>query len=418
MHRIRKLTQVLFLIVLILLPMLDIFRLDMADSRFVILGNYFFINQLYLALIAFVLSLLILALTARLFGRVFCGWLCFQTFWSELGGKILGFWSQYKKAKKAKRKYIAFTKAVVLFAISLVMMLGFYTLLVSYFVAPKTIWAWITLGPPLWFFILFLKFAVLGIIDLLILRHSFCASMCPYGIMQQKSKKNTSMHITFNEEHCIDCGLCDRACPMNLKPRELKLVDPCINCAECIVACGVKGDKLFAVKGNVKGALNSLSYGLKPLEADKPKLPFLDKNTLLLGAIFAAFTAILLVGVILDDGIDFTIKLKTDVSASATVESTLDVPYELKITNRKKDAQQFQVMVQVAKEGTPPGKGGDYAFTIQPDAFSVDALSTFEQSVLITPDQTLPSGRYTITVHLLDPTGKEVDVTKTVYYVY
>ncbi|MGC5327496.1 4Fe-4S binding protein [Brevibacillus sp. SYSU BS000544] len=420
--RMRHLTQILFLIVMTITPIFDIFRLDMAESRFVILGKYFFINQLYLALIAFVLTLIILALIARNFGRIFCGWMCFQTTWSELGDHIIKKWQEFKRVKSSGKKISALAHVVVFLLLSVPLMLGFYTLLVSFFVAPKVIWSWITLGPPTWYLVLFAKFSVVGLIDLLIIRHSFCQSMCPYGIMQQKAKKNEALRITFDPDQCIDCNLCDKACLMKLKPRELTTSDPCINCAECIVACGVKAEKL-AAKGIAKRSINSLSFGFQPLNPQEKQLPLFDFKTIVMGAVFVLFSGILLVGVTIDDGVDLAIKLQQDTTASTTTSTenstSGSVPYELKIVNRTQHEQNFTIEVKALESGTSPGMQQIQAeFAVKPSTFNIQPLSKFEDTVQIVPNAKLPSGRYTIQINLLSNTGESIDVTKTVYYVY
>lgn len=412
----RRFTQVLFLLLMTLTPILDIFRLDMAESRFVILGKHFFINQLYLAVIAFVLSLIILTLIARNFGRIFCGWLCFQTTWSELGDVIVKKWREFKRVKKQSKKIANLAQAIILLFLSIPLMLGFYTMLVSYFVAPKVIWSWITLGPPTWFLVLFAKFSVAGLIDLLIIRHSFCQSMCPYGILQQKAKKNSSLRITFDPEQCIDCSLCDKACLMKLKPRELTKSDPCINCVECMVACGMKAEKL-AAKGIVKGSLNSLSLSFLPLLPQEKKTPLFDGKTLMISGIFLLFSAVLLIGVAIDDGIDLAVKQKQDTTVSTTSGSG-KLPYELKITNRTQKQQNFAIQLETLDSGSSPVAGQKATFHVKPATIEIDPLTKLEEIVSIEPETKLASGRYTILIRLMTEDGLEVDETKTVYYVY
>lgn len=414
-QRTRHMTQIGFLVIMTLLPILDLFRLDMAESRFVILGKYFFINQLYLALIAFGLSILILALVARNFGRIFCGWLCFQTTWSEIGDSIVHKWRKVKKLKDPKKRGKLLIQIIALLIVVIPVMLAFYSILVSYFVAPKVMWSWLTIGPPTWFLVLFAKFSVFGYLDLLVIRHSFCATMCPYGIMQQKAQKNYAMRISFDPNQCIDCGLCDQACLMDLKPRELKESDPCISCAECIVACGVKAEKL-AARGVQKGSINSLSFGFQSVEPEKKKEPLFDLKTVSVAGVFVIFTSILLFGVTMDDGVDLGFNM-----AQQTSQGQSEAAYDLEVTNRTERPLTFKVQlepVDIARGSEQAAENSEQEFSIQPASIELDPLSKKTQSVTIKPNNKLASGRYTLLVRLMDDTGKEVESTKTVYYVY
>ena len=73
----------------------------------------------------------------------------------------------------------------------------------------------------------------------------FCKYLCPAGALYGLIGKASPYAVRINEDACIQCGKCSRACPMNIdvmnakKGRVTSL--ECINCNECVNACPVQG---------------------------------------------------------------------------------------------------------------------------------------------------------------------------------
>ena len=71
----------------------------------------------------------------------------------------------------------------------------------------------------------------------------FCKYLCPagawYGILSKISPNKVARH----EENCINCGLCSKACPMDIDVANLSKVASaeCIGCRECVNACPKEG---------------------------------------------------------------------------------------------------------------------------------------------------------------------------------
>jgi ferredoxin-type protein NapH len=61
-------------------------------------------------------------------------------------------------------------------------------------------------------------------------------SLCPMGTLQRflgAHKKG----IAFDFRKCIKCGICEKACPMQLKPDKKDNEPDCIRCGRCMKAC-------------------------------------------------------------------------------------------------------------------------------------------------------------------------------------
>jgi polyferredoxin len=129
------------------------------------------------------------------------------------------------------------------------------TFLVSVIVAASLIWYFVSpyeffpalmagsLGPITWGFwisltgIVFLNYAFL--------RHTWCATVCPYAKLQGALFDNKTMVIAFDERgknQCMDCRACVRVCPVHIDIRN-GLSAACITCAECIDACSGKMER-------------------------------------------------------------------------------------------------------------------------------------------------------------------------------
>lgn len=78
----------------------------------------------------------------------------------------------------------------------------------------------------------------------------FCKYLCPMGAFYGLISKISPTKITRNEDTCINCGLCSKNCPVNIKVSELKEVtsSECINCQKCILSCPKNNTLEYKIK--------------------------------------------------------------------------------------------------------------------------------------------------------------------------
>ncbi|MEA2008029.1 MAG: 4Fe-4S binding protein, partial [Chloroflexota bacterium] len=78
------------------------------------------------------------------------------------------------------------------------------------------------------------------IITSMLNKRFWCKYLCPLGAVLAIFNKITPLRIVSNENTCTSCGLCDRACPMDIPavPENLRSAE-CIQCLECLEACPV-----------------------------------------------------------------------------------------------------------------------------------------------------------------------------------
>jgi len=79
-----------------------------------------------------------------------------------------------------------------------------------------------------------------------------CACFCPFGAFQSLFNKISLYEIRFDRSRCVDCTLCQTACPtLALSPqsiREGKTLINCMKCGACVDSCK-KGAAIWHLKG-------------------------------------------------------------------------------------------------------------------------------------------------------------------------
>jgi polyferredoxin len=188
------------------------------------------------------LSIILMSLV---FGKSFCSWFCPIGFISELvgdfGEKIfkrrlkLPKWLDYplRSLKYLLLGFLVYSVVVLMSTLALKAFLDSPYNLVSdvkmyYFFANISQTALIVIG-------------VLFVLSILI-RNFWCRFLCPYGALLGIFSLISPNKIQRNATSCIDCGLCNKACPSFIKVDKVKTVisDECSTCLNCVDACPVK----------------------------------------------------------------------------------------------------------------------------------------------------------------------------------
>ena len=184
---------------------------------------------------------------ALLLGRIFCGWICMFGWIQELPAR-LGQWIFKKRftVPSAIDKPLRYLKYVVLFA-ALYFTWKMADLVISPY-DPFAAYAHLPAG----FTSLFDEYLIGAIIlfGTIILSffydRVFCKYLCPMGAFLGIIYKVTNYKIKRDEETCIHCNKCTKACPVNIDVAKLESVTDaeCINCLECVTVCPTKKETL------------------------------------------------------------------------------------------------------------------------------------------------------------------------------
>ena len=249
---------------------------DLPARKFHLLGLTLWPQDFpYLALLLIIAALSLFFFTA-LAGRLWCGFACPQTVWTEafvwMEQFTEGTRSQRMKLDKAPWSLAKFRKkaAKQFLWITFSMWTGFT--FVAYFTPIRELGADIValnVGGWTLFWGLFYGFATYG--NAGYMREQVCKYMCPYARFQSAmfdmdtliisydkargeprgSRQRSADHKEAGLGDCIDCHLCVQVCPTGIDIRDGLQYD-CIACAACIDACDSIMDKMNYPRGLVR----------------------------------------------------------------------------------------------------------------------------------------------------------------------
>lgn len=185
-----------------------------------------------------------IVLMSLVVGKSFCSWLCPVGLISELVGD---FGEKIFKKKLHLPKFLDYPlrslKYFMLgFLFYAVFILMSSTALKSFLDSPYNQVADIKM---FYFFADISQLSVIVLSTLFILsvviRNFWCRYLCPYGALLGIASLLSPIKIKRNTVSCIDCNLCAKACPSNIKVDKVKTVlsDECTSCLNCIDACPV-----------------------------------------------------------------------------------------------------------------------------------------------------------------------------------
>ncbi len=244
----RKFAALLEGIVLLGLPFLKIkgesaLRFDVPSLRLHFFGATVWMDEFFLVLMAVIFLAFLGVFLTLLFGRIWCGWVCPQTVLADFTGFV-------DRARKQGLYRTAAAYGAVAVASVFVS-----ANLIWYFVSPYTFWERLVagnLGGLLWGS--WLVLAGVMFLNLAFLRQKWCATVCPYAILQSVIADRKTLVIAFDGQQqpaCLDCLACVRTCPVGIDIRK-GAQRACLYCARCI-------DKCAAVLG-ARGGKGLISY--------------------------------------------------------------------------------------------------------------------------------------------------------------
>ncbi len=249
---------------------------DLGARRFFVFGWVFWPQDIIYLAVLLILSALALFLFTAIAGRLWCGYACPQTVYTEIflwierkieGDRLARIRLDAAPMSLQKLVVKAF-KHTCWLAIALwtgYTFVGYFSPIGDLGVRAIT-WQ---LGAWEMFWILFYAFATYG--NAGFMREQVCKYMCPYARFQGVMFDRDTLTITYDPGRgeprgarartadraarglgdCVDCGICVQVCPTGIDIRE-GLQYECIGCAACVDGCDQVMDRMGYPRGLIR----------------------------------------------------------------------------------------------------------------------------------------------------------------------
>jgi cytochrome c oxidase accessory protein FixG len=340
---------------------------DLGSRRFYIFGLVLYPQDFIYLTGMLIVSAYALFLFTAVAGRLWCGYACPQTVYTEIfmwferkleGDRAQrmkldeGPWDFNKVWRKGSKQLVW-----VLFGL----MTGFT--FVGYFTPIRSLVQEATslgFGPWEWFWVLFYGFATYG--NAGYMREQVCKYMCPYARFQSAMFDKDTLIISYDVERgeprgarskkadpgklglgaCVDCNLCVQVCPTGIDIRK-GLQYECIGCAACVDVCDGIMDKMGYERGLVRyatqnGLAKHMDRGQMIKRVMRPRVIVYTAILILICVAFALSIAL---------RNPFRVDVVRDRASLARIveDGRVENVYRLQIMNSAEQTQRYRVRV-------------------------------------------------------------------------
>ncbi|MDH5632227.1 MAG: cytochrome c oxidase accessory protein CcoG [Gammaproteobacteria bacterium] len=335
--------------------------LDLPERKFYIFGMTFWPQDFFWFAMILAIAAFTLFFFTTLAGRLWCGYACPQTVWTEaflwIERKIEGDRSKQMKLDKSPWNLQKIRIKAAKHFVWIVFAAYTGVTFVGYFTPITGMWGKITafeLGPWETFWVFFYSFATWG--NAGFMREQVCMFMCPYARFQSAMFDKDTLVISYDKARgeprgsrkrgsdykekglgdCIDCTMCVQVCPTGIDIRR-GLQANCIACAACIDVCDDVMDKVGYSKGLIRYTTENALEG-KPVHILRPRV-----------FVYASLLIAIMSGVVW--GISTRIPLELDVIRDRntlyreTMEGLIENVYTLKILNMDEVEHEYDLAV-------------------------------------------------------------------------
>lgn len=335
---------------------------DLPNRQFNVFSTSIYPQDIWMLSLTLLFFAILLAAVTSVAGRVFCGYFCFQTVWTDIytliEGKLEG-----KTPQKAKK----FREAP--WTVNKVLRKGAkHTLwLLIAVLTGITFAAWFTDVYQLWPAILTFKastavWVVMGMftggtyVFAGFMREQVCFWLCPYARLQGVMYDQDTLLPAYDAKRgeprgklkkgetgekgsCVDCHVCVAVCPTGIDIRKGQQ-EGCITCGLCIDACDSIMDKVKQPRGLIRYAsFTELHEGHAPIAMWK------RPRVLVYGAILAAALFGVIYGLTTLSSTEFSVIHNRQPSYVQLSDGSYQNKYTLKLLNKTNNTLAFNVSI-------------------------------------------------------------------------
>ena len=339
--------------------------LDMAHNRF-----FFFFLEIWPQEFYFVTGLLVLAALALFLltsaaGRVWCGYTCPQTVWTDLMILVERFWQGDRNARirldKERWGPVKLFKKGMTHVSWLAIALMTGGAFVFYFRDAPALAAELVAGTaPV------IAYLFLGIFTLTtyvlggIAREQLCIYMCPWPRIQGAMVDHETLLVSYKPYRgeprgphkkgqswegrgdCVDCKACVAVCPMGIDIRDGSQLE-CIQCALCIDAC----DDIMTKVGRPRGLIDYDTIAKQEAAARGKSAPLrlVRARTLLYAGLIGAVCVIMLAALANRSTLEINVLHDRNPPYVLLSDGSIRNGYTVKILNKLHEPREFQLEV-------------------------------------------------------------------------
>jgi cytochrome c oxidase accessory protein FixG len=338
---------------------------DLAHERM-----YFFFIEIWPQEVYYIMGLLILAavalfLVSALFGRLWCGYSCPQTVWTDLfiwvETKIEGDRAARIRLQAAPWSADKILKKIAKHAVWLLFAVATGGAWVFYYNDAPTLVHQLATGTAS-----FSNYAAIAGLTFTtywlggLMREQVCTYMCPWPRIQAAMTDNEALSVNYRRDRgeprgphrkgeswegrgaCIDCKQCVAACPMGIDIRDGALLE-CINCGLCIDAC----DDVMVRIGKPEGliAYDTEANILRRLQGRAARFRFVRGRTVLYAVVMAVVAVAMLLTLTFRHTLDMDVLRDRNPAYVTLADGAVRNGYTLKLMNRSDQARSLRLSV-------------------------------------------------------------------------
>lgn len=370
--------------------------LDLSEQR-----GYFFTFEIWPQEVYYLTGVLVCAAIAlffstALFGRVWCGYLCFQTVWTDLYRFVENLIQGDRNARMRRDKTPwAFDRlwrkglTHILWVFIAAITGGAFVL---YFNDAPTVVKQILSFSLEWDVLMWVVILTASTYIMAgYAREQVCTYMCPYARFQSAMFDEHSLIISYDRVrgeprgkktefgtngHCVDCSLCVQVCPVGIDIRNGLQLE-CIACGLCVDACNGVMEKLSLPKGLIR---YDTAYNINARAKGLPeKFKFMRTRTLYYAGVLVFVLGLMLYGQFNRKAFELHAIHDRNPLFVMLADGSIRNGYDLKILNKTHEQQTFTVGVAGLENAvvTIQDEGGVTAQIVQVKADAVTKLRAF-----------------------------------------
>jgi len=434
-RRLKWILNTVFLSIYFFSPFIRFERAGNAPDQAILIDfpnskAYFFNIEIWPQEVYYLAGILIIAAVAlffvtSLFGRIWCGYACFQTVWTDIfialerlfqgdrNSRIL--LDRKNNFQKFWRKSLTHLSWII---VSILTGYGFicyfhdsisFTKNIFHGEIPFTAAGWI------------IGIAAMTYIMAGFAREHVCTYMCPYARFQSAMFDNNTLIITYDEKRgeprgkltkennsaekkgdCIDCKQCVVVCPTGIDIRN-GLQMECIACGLCVDACDEVMEKIGRPKGLIR--YDTLGHLLDPIPEKKFKI--FQPRTFLYGAILILVSTLMLRSLIYKPTLEVAAIPDRNPIFVMMSDGSIRNGYTIKIMNKTHEKKVFSLKISAPENAILKLQNDDLNHL----EVAPDSVGTFKVYAIL-PKATVEKneeGRGLISFVVQDENGSEVE---------